>query len=352
MNWTLLSKYLSGECSLAEEEKVARWLDASSDNRAYFDTLLEVWSVKPEDNIEINGQLAWDTIKGKLDEENKRKSLSLQFKGNHSVRQTRAKNQGRYGFWPASAAVAAIVVVAVILYFGLIDVGPGERQQAGKKQEFQEVSTEPGQRTSFYLADGTQVRLNADSRIQILPSFGDSIRGLRLKGEAYFDVAANPEVPFLVYTEDSYTRVLGTKFGVRAYPGDQKMRVAVAEGEVALGFSEENSTESLHLTRNKIGILDSDKEIKVKETGDIENCLAWKDGWLVFRSTPFDEVIPRLERWYNIEIAADASLSGQKITATFKEEPMLEVLNILALSLDAKFKKTGRKIIFSSNNLI
>src|SRR5699024_12263738 len=136
MNWTLLIKYLSGECSLAEEEKVARWLDASSDNRAYFDTLLEVWMLKPEDKIEINGQLAWDTIKGKLDEENKRKSLSLQFRGNHSVRQTRAKNQGRYGFWPASAAVAAIVVVAVVLYCGLIDVGPGSLPQAGKNAHF------------------------------------------------------------------------------------------------------------------------------------------------------------------------------------------------------------------------
>src|SRR5699024_3042171 len=136
------------------------------------------------------------------------------------------------------------------------------------------------------------------------------------------------------------------------YPGDQKMRVPVAEGEVALGSSEEHSTESPHLTRNKIGILESDKEIQVKETGDIADYLASKDGWPVSRSTPFAEVIPRLERWYNIEIAADASLSGQKITATFKEEPMLEVLNILALSLDAKFKKTGRKIIFSSNNLI
>ena len=329
-----------------------RWLDASSDNRAYFDTLLKVWSVKPDDNIEVDGQAAWDTVSEKLTEGDKRRNPSLRFNGNYSMRQPKVKSQRRSRFWPVRAVAAAIVVVAMALYFGLIDFGPGGQQQAGKKQEFHEVTTEPGQRTSFYLADGTQVCLNADSQIQILPSFGDSIRSLRLKGEAYFDVAANPEMPFLVYTEGSYTRVLGTKFGVRAYPGDQNIRVAVAEGEVTLGISEENSIGGLHLTRNKIGILDSDKKIKVKEAEDITSYLAWKDGRLVFRSTPFDEVVSRLERWYNIDITADASLSAQKITATFKEEPMLEVLNVLALSLDAKFKKTGRKIIFSSNNLI
>lgn len=351
MNWTLLHKYLSGECSPTEKEKVEDWISSDKRNREFYDSLVKIWSVEPNDNIKVDAKIAWESFKEKLADEEEKEQRSQQIITD--INNIRSESLQRKGYGrpiAVSIAAAAVAVTAVLFYIFVPDTDLFNDQQAAqeKSQQVQEISTALGQRTSFRLSDGTHVYLNADSRVKVLPAFGDSVRSIQLEGEAYFDVAHNGNIPFLVHSGGSYTKVLGTKFGVKAYPQDEGVQVVVEEGKVALGSSGELASEDVRLTKNQVGLWDADGKISMKNIEGIANYLAWKDGRLVFDSTSFEKVVPQLERWYNIEIEADPSLTSQQVTASFDDEPMLEVLNILALSLDARFQRDGRKISFNS----
>lgn len=346
MNWNLLHKYLSNECTSEEEEKIKRWMDADKENREFFDSLAKIWSVEPADGIEVDSIMAWESFKEKLPDEKKGKQTSQTIRSLNKIQSESYQRKGYRRSIAISVAAAAIVVIAALLYLFMPDLGLDDRNIA-QKSKVQQISTELGQRTSLRLADGTHVYLNADSHIKIPPAFGDSARSVELEGEAYFDVTHDTDHPFMVHSGHSYTRVLGTKFGVKAYPQDEAIQVIVEEGEVAVGSSGVTGSEDMHLTKNQMGILSLNGQTLMKEVEGLANYLGWKDGRLVFESTPFEEVVPRLERWYNIEIEADPALSSQQVTASFDNEPMLEVLNILALSLDAEFERDSRKINFN-----
>lgn len=345
MNWTLLHKYLTGECSPNEKQKVEHWINSDERNQSFFDSIVRIWSVEPDDHIKVDAERVWNTFKKKLLEVEGSKSQNV--KGRINTLQSRALRRKGYSRSIAiSIAAAAIAVAAVLTYVFLPNLFFINGQQ--EKTQVQEISTAMGQRTSFRMADGSQVYLNADSRVVIPPSFGDTVRSIQLEGEAYFDVNHDSGSSFIVQSGRSRTKVLGTKFGVKAYPGEGKVRVVVEEGKVEMSSSDKaTEANTRELTNNQMGLLDSNGTIAVKTIEELASYLAWKEGRLVFESTPFGEAVPLLERWYNIEIEAARSLTSQQVTASFDDEPMLEVLNILALSLDADFQREGRNITFN-----
>ncbi|WP_372634393.1 FecR family protein [Fodinibius sp.] len=353
MSWTLLHKYLTGECTPAEKEKVELWLHSDQRNREFYDSLVKIWSVEPDDNIKIDAKDAWNSFKEKISEEEEEKeeyASQKTFTSFHSIQPETPRRKGYSRPVAGSIAAATIFLAGVLLYLFLPDFGSADKELAQKETQIQEISTELGQRTSFRLSDGTHVYLNADSRVQVSSAFGDSIRSIQLQGEAYFDVARDENSPFVVYSGHSSTRVLGTRFGVKAYPQDERVQVVVEEGKVAVNSSDKPAAGDLYLTENQVGFLDSDGKSQITRINGVSAYLAWKDGRMVFESTSFESVIPQLERWYNIDIEADSSLFSQQVTASFSDEPMLEVLNILALSLDAEFQRDGRHINFHLTN--
>jgi transmembrane sensor len=113
--------------------------------------------------------------------------------------------------------------------------------------------TENDQQKELFLADGTLVVLNQNSKLEYPESFSGQQRVVKLSGEAYFNVAHNPEQPFLILTEESSVKVLGTSFNLRAYPSETFTEVEVESGKVA--FSVNNSNSSLTLTANEKGSL-------------------------------------------------------------------------------------------------
>lgn len=351
MNWTILHKYLSEECTQAEKEKVEHWIRSDQRNREFYDSLEKIWSVEPDHNIKVDAKDAWESFNEKISEGERGEYGSQKaLTSLHSMQSETRRRKGYSRPVAVSIAAAIIFLVGVLLYLFLPNSRTTDQELAKKESQIQEISTELGQRTSFRLADGTHVYLNADSRVQIPSTFGDSIRSVQLQGEAYFDVARDPSVPFVVYSGHSSTRVLGTRFGVKAYPQDERVQVVVEEGKVAVNSSDKPAAEELYLNANQVGLLDSDGESQITMVKGVSAYLAWKDGRMVFESTPFKKVIPQLERWYNIKVVVDSSLYSQQVTASFSDEPMLEVLNILALSLDAEFQRDGRNISFHLKN--
>lgn len=342
MNWPLLHKYLTGESTPDEREKVDRWMKKDEKNREFFDSLIKIWSVQPHDNVEVDAQKAWESFSKKLPEADKKDKINPLKKT-----KDRFNRKGYNRVTTFSAAAAALLVVALYLYLFFPGLFYQDQSLAQKQPQVQKIETAMGQRTSFRLFDGTHIYLNAASMVRISPYYGDTTRTIYLQGEAFFDVAHNPEAPFIVRTGEGYSRVLGTKFAVKSYPGDHQMQVTVEEGRVRLA-SEEKPEQAAELTKSTLGLLGADGNTQVRKVANLAEYVAWKDGQLVFESTPFQKVIPRLERWYNIRIKADSALYSQKVTASFDTEPVMEVLSVLALSLDARFKRNKRQISFNS----
>lgn len=351
MNVTLLHKYLAGECSTGEKKRVEEWLRAGSQNQEFMKSLQKIWDVTPGDEFEVDARVTWRSFRQRVIEKQERTSgdtpVSDMQRGPSGYRKHGVRSRQRRGKAFAYFFAAAAVMVIAFLFFLY---APEPKNGSETQITMQEIVTERGQRVTFRLSDGTRVQLNADSRLEIPGKFMDASRDVHLEGEAFFEVTHKADKPFIVHAGDAFTKVLGTKFGVRAYPEEEQVQVVVAEGKVALGTQKQPKKQGKHITRNQVGILSKSGQANVSDTDHIERYLGWKDGQLIFKGTPFREVKPQLERWYDISFTlADSSLGSRRLTASFNNEPMTEVLNVIALSMGMRYEREGREVTFQKN---
>jgi len=177
------------------------------------------------------------------------------------------------------------------------------------------------------LKDGSKVWLNAETRLVYtdLPFFSE--RKLDLTGEAYFDVASDPEKPFIIWSGDMTTQVLGTAFNIKAYP-DEPFYITVTSGKVRL---EDKQTKTVTvLTSNKQLKYASQHPPVLKEVVSA-NAYAWTSGQLEFYDQSFGEIARAINRKYNVKVVfANNTLEQCMITASFeKESAVSRVIDLL-----------------------
>ena len=149
---------------------------------------------------------------------------------------------------------------------------------------------------------------------------------------------------------------MGTQFNITAYDS-VSIEVAVKEGLVSIGKMADGSMqkEIVEITPNKLGILSEVGGLIVSDIEDMDQYVGWTQGKLVFRRTPFLEVLNRLELWFNIECEVDGVLSGLRkrtLTATYDNMPMSELLQVIAISMKVSFERNGRTIVFADVELL
>jgi transmembrane sensor len=176
-------------------------------------------------------------------------------------------------------------------------------------------ATAPGQRTQITLADGSTVTLSVQSVLRVPRSFGRAgAREVFLEGQGFFQVASDSSRPFTVRAGNTLTRVLGTEFDVRAYPGDRHVAVMVREGKV--GVARSGTTTGVLLTRGMLATVGPDS-VRVAPA-DPDRYLAWLSGTLRVRDRAVRDLLPELERWYGIRLRLGApGLAMRRVTATF-----------------------------------
>ncbi len=160
---------------------------------------------------------------------------------------------------------------------------------------------------NFYvlLSDGTEVWLNAESRLSYPSRFDEDERIVELEGEAYFKVASDKAHPFIVRTSRFNTRVLGTEFNVKAHQDDTPY-VTLVSGSVRIKASRSGEEVSLH-PGQEFSINAEDK-IELKEV-DPYYCTQWKNGFFYFDRASLEEILYELGRWYNVDIELDCDRS-------------------------------------------
>jgi ferric-dicitrate binding protein FerR (iron transport regulator) len=190
------------------------------------------------------------------------------------------------------------------------------------------------------LADGTKVWLNAASSLYYPTAFTGRERRVEFHGEAYFEVAKNAAQPFIVTTNKSEIKVLGTHFNINAYENEQAVKTTLLEGAVQV--STDTKTAVLKPGEQAI-VSGKDPAIHVMQT-DTDAAIAWKNGWFLFDKADIETIMKQLERWYDVEVMYAGEISKDHYTGQVPRNAKLsEVLKMLELS-QTHFKIDGKKI--------
>lgn len=160
------------------------------------------------------------------------------------------------------------------------------------------LSTPRGKDFKLVLADGTTVWLNAESRLEYPSRFTGDTRTVRLRGEAYFQVAHNEQMPFVVETECVQTRVLGTEFNLCGYtPADT--HVTLIKGSVEV--KSPHQAEAVRMVPGEDAHLQSDGSFALCKV-DVDAYIYWKEGFFYFDNTELADIMQTLGRWYNVNV--------------------------------------------------
>lgn len=167
-----------------------------------------------------------------------------------------------------------------------------------RKEVFNTIYTPRGGEYSLVLSDGTKVWLNADSQLSYPVKFIGQTRKVNLKGEAYFEVAHNPQSPFIVELKNSSVEALGTSFNIRSYSDEAVTATTLVEGKVKVVI--ENNQAILE-PGNQAIFFDQGETIEVKNV-DPQIFTSWKDGLFIFRKRSMNEIFCSLSKWYDFEV--------------------------------------------------
>ena len=233
--------------------------------------------------------------------------------------------------------VAASFLLLVTLGWGVYYAKPFPVQSAVAT-----VQIFGDQQQTVILPDGTHIRLNAGSQLRYPSDMNkQKKRQVRLIGEAFFEVARNPEKPFIIDAGEAEVRVLGTVFNVKTMCGKNAVVVAVQEGKVS--FKGKKQGEGVILIANEVGILGPNE--KVKKAGQpAQNYFSWFEHFLEFENVPLPQVVEQLEVIFDTDIELSGSdLNNKYFTAYMKRSTVDEAMNQLALSLELKLKKIDGK---------
>lgn len=313
---SLIVTYLDGSADGQQIDELKKYIASSEECKALFDEICEIW---------FSTETIVDAQAYNVD-----KAYSEFCKRTHPKKrifQTKTLYVKRF------AAAASVALVAFLSFWmGREDV----------KQSFADIVVESpiGSRTKIALPDGTEVWLNAGTRLSYSQGFGVEERCVYLSGEGYFEVTKNEELPFVVTSGDIKVSVLGTKFNMRDYPQDREVTVALYEGKVEVDNLMKKQKSQI-LGPNDYMVMDKTKgEMNMYiDSANRDNCEKWKQGYMTFDEMLFSDIINVLELNYNIHIIVQTpSLLTERYRGIFirQEQTIRDVLGALSFASNGK----------------
>jgi ferric-dicitrate binding protein FerR (iron transport regulator) len=315
---SLLQKRLSGPLTPQEQSSLDDWLAQSPDNQSVAEQVSKTWDLSKGFSQEV--ELDMDADFERLE----RRIAQAEEKPAAKVMALKPKRS-----WLAiAAAILALLVAPFVL-----------RKFLGSEAKMDSFATAdaPAQQPML-LADGSKVWLNAHSSLEYFTEDKGKRRCVKLSGEAFFEVAKNPERPFVVETQLGEVTVLGTSFNVRNKPGKPTLEVNVSTGKVRLQPS--GSPQHLLLVADETGIYDQQKNTLVKSTGMANNTAAWHTAKLVFDNAELSEVLQQLSVLYGTGLSVENQAVGNcPLTVSFEGATIDAALETIGAILGAKVER-------------
>ncbi|PRD51346.1 FecR family protein [Sphingobacterium gobiense] len=223
--------------------------------------------------------------------------------------------------------------------------GEGELRYGEMSEDeirYHTIRTPRGGQYQVTLADGTKVWLNASSSIRFPTAFIGTERFVEMEGEVFFDVQKDTGRPFVVKSDNQEITVLGTQFNVMAYPDEEGVKTSLIEGKVAVDIAGSNYT----LKPGERSVYDKTKRQVTTETFDLEEILAWQEGYFMFNEESIEHVMRKIARWYDVEVEYKGNMKGKLFSGTVSRfGQVYEVLDMLELTGTVTFKIEGRRIL-------
>jgi transmembrane sensor len=268
------------------------------------------------------------------DEEDKKNLDHILYKIHYDIN-TRLSSRKAWSFdniikW--SFRIAGVIMLPIVILIGIHMY----TETKLKKETWVEIKTPAWTRAKFSLPDGTTGWLNSNSSVKYKGNFYTD-RQVILTGEVFFDVFKDKKRPFIVNTREINVKVLGTKFNIASYENENNVEVILKEGELL--FNDKERNKSYTMKPNDMVVYDKtvrDFSINVVPS---QKYMSWTEGKLEFRNDPLDVIARRLERWYNVDVEINGSISqDQRLRATFIDESLEVVLNLLSRTLPINYR--------------
>ena len=341
--YDLLSLKLSGDAGKADLELLQQQLAANPQWQFLYDQMMQASSVYPTENIEQSyaAHIVKMQLQGKLEHKN------FEEQENNSTKSLKR-------IFYVVAVAASIIGFSFFVYFKM-----NAKEQI--KNALNEVATKRGSKSFIKLPDGTQVWLNADSKLTFKENFGDKTREVSLNGEAFFDVFHDAEHPFIIHTGKADVKVLGTTFNIRNYTSEKTMEATLVKGKIEVTLtdrpdekiiihqqekiiiSKENNSQPNTKISAKNAVSTVDKVILT--TATFKDSLMAETSWMkdkmVFVNQSLGKIADELERKFAVTIVFKTNAVKQyRYTGVFDKETVSEIFHIIQLS---------RKINYSIN---
>jgi ferric-dicitrate binding protein FerR (iron transport regulator) len=314
------------------------------------DDLRDVWTATDQSLPSRDVDAAWEDVRRTLELEEKAGGIDASCEekqdGNTGEERKRPRGlrHGGYRFATRLTALSGVVLLATVLVTALVYEFSGGSDAGATPRVF---TTNPGERATLRLSDGSKVRLNVDSRLTLAEGFGTDNRTVSLDGEAFFKVAHDTSLSFVVRMNGARATALGTAFNVEAYAEASRQEVAVTEGLVSLQAGQTSSTDDIRLKPNHLGMVLGSHLQALRDDAAVHKTIAWTDGQLVFSDAAFNEVVRRLERWYNVEIVSHVEAREvDRLNASFHEESLAEAVEAISVALDLEYRQKEDAVVF------
>lgn len=330
----IANRFLSGEpCSVQELLEFKVWLTDAAYQEEVEQWLHDNWTKADE----IDSELMIESVFRQIEA----------YEGQQGQKRERVVHRIiRYYQQIAAFLLIPLLAVGLLYWFGLI---------ANSPVNYTETIAPRGQKSQIVLADGTKVWLNSDTKIKYPGNFENDQRDVYLEGEAFFEVTKNAHRPFVVHTAGMNVKVLGTKFNVKAYPDEKNIEASLFEGKINLEIKDPDNEQVVKTEVSpgqSFAYLISDKKL-VEGTFPQEEIDGWKKNQLIFKDDTFNNLVKKVERWYDVKIVYDEFLfNDRRLTVELREGERLDrLMQIISLALQVNYKYENGTILLTPKSL-
>lgn len=327
---SLLQKYIKGQCAEQELHFLLNWLK-SSDDYSCLDSELKLF---------------WDKIDHQVSAPDEKRTNELQKEVftlladlKKEPKTLNPPKRNRWKRWIIYSRVAIVFMLILGTGWGLYTL---TGHTLGPVTYTEYVSCR-GEQRKVRLTDGTWVTLNAGTVLRVPSSFNEKERTLEMVGEGFFEVAHNPDKPFVISNNDAQVRVLGTSFNFKSYREDSFIAVTVTTGKVHVCVDKQDLQLSL-LPNEHLSVSKTDGQIR-KQMIQKNHYIGWMNNSLYFEKEPIKEVIKVINRTYNCHVVLHSARSDYFITGTHDKKNVEAIIEAICFTTGLSSRKEGQNIV-------
>ncbi|HTL08137.1 MAG TPA: FecR domain-containing protein [Chitinophagaceae bacterium] len=364
--WDLIAKKLSGEASPEELTELENLLKAHPDMHYPMQTVADLWHHTTPDTEDAHQAFARHN--------NRMTDMGIGLPADEQPLLAAAEPRPRKYLLPALG-----LLLVLVAGYACVQWWAAPAKSLAKATDKSEISTKHGSRTKLQLPDGTQVWLNAGSKLSYDKTYGNNLREVSLSGEAFFDVVKNAAHPFVIHTSAIDIKVLGTAFNVKSFPGEKNTETSLLRGSIEVSFHNRPAEKIILKPNEKLITANEDTLVQAnthpiadKKTTPHNNAdpaaplvlvshlsytpvdstiieTSWMENKLIFRSETFEDLAIRMERWYGVTIRfADDAIKPKKLNGTFENETIQQALKALQLVTPFEYSINKNDIVIAS----